>query len=45
MQDEKKLAYLSIALYVFGAIFIVGVPAMMMLIWPDGWSWAPSQPV
>jgi hypothetical protein len=29
---------------VFGVIFIVGVPAMMMVIWPSGWSWSPAQP-
>jgi hypothetical protein len=44
MQQEKKLKYLKVALYVFGVIFIVGVPAMMMLIWPAGWSWSPAQP-
>lgn len=44
MKNEKKLKYLSVALYLFGAIFIVGVPAMMMVIWPSGWSWAPAQP-
>ena len=44
MQQEEKLKYLKIALYVFGIIFIVGVPAMMMLIWPSGWSWSPAQP-
>lgn len=44
MNIEQRLKYLSIALYVFGVIFIVGVPAMMMVIWPSGWSWSPSQP-
>ncbi len=44
MQEDKKLKYLSVALYVFGAIFIVGVPAMMMVIWPSGWGWTPAQP-
>ncbi|MEZ5528715.1 MAG: DUF6632 domain-containing protein [Porticoccaceae bacterium] len=44
MQRAEKLKYLSIALYVFGAVFIVGIPAMMMWIWPAGWSWEPSQP-
>ena len=44
MTEEKRLEYLKIALYLFGAIFIVGVPAMMMFIWPSGWSWTPSQP-
>ena len=41
MPQEKNLTYLKIALYVFGAIFVVGVPAMMMWIWPAGWSWTP----
>ncbi|MDH3493077.1 MAG: hypothetical protein OEM82_05965 [Acidobacteriota bacterium] len=44
MNEEKRLGYLKISLYLFGAIFIVGVPAMMMFIWPSGWSWTPSQP-
>ena len=44
MQQEEKLKYLKIALYVFGVIFIVGVPAMMMWIWPSGWGWTPPQP-
>lgn len=44
MNNDKKLKYLSIALYVFGATLIVGVPALMMVIWPSGWSWSPAQP-
>jgi hypothetical protein len=44
MQKEKQLAYLSKALVAFGLVFIIGVPAMMMWIWPSGWSWSPSQP-
>jgi len=44
MRYEQRLHYLKIALRVFGVIFIVGVPAMMMWIWPDGWSWTPRQP-
>ena len=44
MQQEKKLRYLKIALYVFGIIFIVGVPAMMIWIWPSGWGWTTPQP-
>jgi lipid-A-disaccharide synthase-like uncharacterized protein len=43
MQQEAKLRYLKVALRVFGVIFIVGIPAMMMWIWPAGWSWTPSQ--
>ena len=42
--EQEKLKNLKIALYVFGVVFIVGVPAMMMWIWPSGWSWSPSQP-
>ena len=44
MQQEEKLKYLKIALYVFGIIYIVGVPVMMMVIWPSGWGWTPAQP-
>jgi hypothetical protein len=44
MRQEEKLKYLKIALYLFGTIFIVGVPAMMMWIWPSGWGWTPAQP-
>jgi hypothetical protein len=44
MQEDEKLKYLTVALYAFGAIFIIGVPAMMMWIWPSGWGWTPPQP-
>lgn len=44
MQGNTKMKYLSIALYAIGVFFIVGVPAMMMVVWPDGWSWSPAQP-
>ncbi len=44
MQQEEKLKYLTVMLYAFGLIFIIGVPAMMMWIWPSGWGWTPSQP-
>jgi hypothetical protein len=44
MERDTRLKYLRIALYVFGAAFIVGVPAMMMVIWPSGWGWTPAQP-
>jgi hypothetical protein len=44
MQQEEKLRYLKISLYVFGVILIVGVPAMMIWIWPSGWGWTPPQP-
>lgn len=44
MQQQEKIKYLKTALYVFGVIFIVGVPAMMMWVWPPGWGWSPAQP-
>lgn len=44
MQEEEKLKYLKIALYVIGGVFIVGVPLLMMWVWPSGWSWTPPQP-
>ncbi|MFQ5345875.1 MAG: DUF6632 domain-containing protein [Mariprofundus sp.] len=44
MNTEERLKYLKIALVVFGIIFIVGVPAMMMWTWPSGWGWTPAQP-
>ena len=43
MSEETKAKYLSIALYVIGAIFIVGIYGMMQ-IWPAGWTWEPRQP-
>jgi hypothetical protein len=43
MQEEQRLKYLKIALYVFGVIFIFGVYAMVEWIWPDGWAWTPRQ--
>ena len=33
--------YLRIALLVFGIIFLLVYP--LMLIWPSGWSWQPGQ--
>ena len=44
MQQDEKLKYMTVALYAFGVIFIIGVPAMMMWIWPSGWGWTPPQP-
>lgn len=44
METHTKTKYLSFALYAIGVIFIIGVPAMMMVVWPEGWSWSPSQP-
>ncbi|MDD5275742.1 MAG: hypothetical protein PHR16_06640 [Methylovulum sp.] len=44
MQPEQKLAYLKTALKVIGVIYVVGVPLMMMWIWPAGWGWTPAQP-
>ncbi len=44
METHTKMKYLSVALYAIGVIFIIGVPAMMMVVWPEGWSWSPAQP-
>ncbi len=44
MNQQAKLKYLKIALYIFGVIFIFGIYAMMMWIWPPGWAWTPRQP-
>jgi hypothetical protein len=44
MERDKQLRNLSLALRVFGVIFIAGVPLMMMVVWPAGWSWEPRQP-
>lgn len=44
MQDEVKLKYLKIALYVVGVTYVVGVYLMMRWIWPSGWGWTPAQP-
>ena len=44
MNQEERMKYLKIALNVIGVLFIVGIPAMMMLIWPSGWGWTPAQP-
>ena len=44
MQQERKLKCLTIVLYVVGIIYVFGVYAMMMWIWPSGWTWMPRQP-
>ena len=44
MEQEDRLKYLKIALNVIGVMFIVGLPAMMIWIWPSGWGWTPPQP-
>ncbi len=41
MDDRDR--YLKIALVAIGAIFLVGVPLLMML-WKDGFAWEPAQP-
>jgi len=43
VRDEDRLRYLSIALYVFGAVAVVGVPLLMMWMWPGGFAWEPRQ--
>lgn len=43
MNEVARLKYLKLALQLFGAIFIFGIYAMM-LVWPAGWGWEPRQP-
>lgn len=43
MQQEERLKYLKCTLIVLGIIFIVGIPVMMMWMWPSGWAWTPRQ--
>jgi lipid-A-disaccharide synthase-like uncharacterized protein len=43
MPPTGKLKHLRIALIAVGVSFIVGLPAMMMWIWPAGWRWTPPQ--
>ncbi len=42
MDETTRLRYLSMALVVFGLIFVFGV-FTMMAIWPAGWAWEPRQ--
>ena len=44
MQEQSRMKYLTVALYVIGAIYLAGVPVMMMLIESPGWTWEPRQP-
>ena len=43
MDEATKAKYLGLALYLFGAIFVVGIYAMMQLF-TSGWTWEPRQP-
>ena len=44
MQQADKQKYLSTALYLFGIIYLVGVPVLMMGFEASGWTWEPRQP-
>jgi hypothetical protein len=44
MTQDQKLKYLSMALRIIGAVFVVGIYPLMMWIWPSGWGWEPRQP-
>jgi hypothetical protein len=44
MTQESKLGHLKVALVAVGISFIVGVPALMMWIFPSGFGWTPHQP-
>lgn len=44
MTPDQKLKYLSLALRIIGAVFVVGLYPLMMWIWPSGWGWESRQP-
>ena len=44
MSEAERSQYLKVALQVFGWIYIVGVPVLMLWLWPSGWGWNPPQP-
>ena len=44
MNPATRMRLLSIALVVFGLIFLLGVYPLMMSLWPSGWRWQPNQP-
>ena len=39
MTDTARLKYLRIVLVLVGATFIAGLPLLMFVVWPSGWSW------
>lgn len=43
MPSASSPRYLSLALTVFGLIFLIGIYPLTRL-WPSGWSWTPVQP-
>lgn len=42
MSEADRLKYLTLALRVFAAVFVLGVYPLTVL-WPSGWSWHPGQ--
>ncbi|MCB1748220.1 MAG: hypothetical protein H6977_12975 [Gammaproteobacteria bacterium] len=43
MDEARRLAYLRVALRVFGIFLVVGVYPLMNWLWPAGWAWEPRQ--
>ncbi len=43
MDDQTRLRYLSLALRIFGVIFIFGIYLMMEFVFTSGWTWEPRQ--
>lgn len=39
MSETNRLKSLRVALVLIGATFIVGLPLLMFVVWPSGWSW------
>jgi hypothetical protein len=43
MNSAGRTPLLSLALRVFGVIFMVGI-LVLTRVWPSGWAWQPAQP-
>ena len=43
MNEQQRLSYLRLALYLVGGIFIAGI-FLLMQVWTSGWTWMPRQP-
>ncbi|GAB6048926.1 hypothetical protein JCM19379_27580 [Methyloparacoccus murrellii] len=44
MREADRDRCLRTALRVFGWVYLVGVPVLMLWLWPSGWGWNPPQP-
>lgn len=44
MELNTRMKYLKTALVVIGVIYLIGVPVLMLWLWPEGFGWTPAQP-